>query len=217
MRGRLAAGNRLSAAPPAPWRPAVRDPKATAAPAWNRRTALQRADYVLRHRDAIDAALGLAMVVADGGGRIDAAPQRARAWLRTYFAEHGDTARLPDALCAWLRSARRDARAVLQRRRAGRMLSIRRFASDDGALLLLEERTCWDGAEHLRDTGLTPRELAVLREAEHGATNVEIAAALCISPRTVKKHLQHAFAKLQVRHRTAAVARLRWLAPGAAG
>lgn len=49
----------------------------------------------------------------------------------------------------------------------------------------------------------------MLLEAEKGKTNDEIAAALFISPRTVKKHFQHLFAKLGVTNRTAAVVRLR--------
>jgi ATP/maltotriose-dependent transcriptional regulator MalT len=72
-----------------------------------------------------------------------------------------------------------------------------------------EERTCWSGAAHLRDRGLTQRELEVLLQAEQGKTNEEIAAALFISAATVKKHLQNIFPKLRVSNRTAAVAALR--------
>lgn len=38
-------------------------------------------------------------------------------------------------------------------------------------------------------------------------TNAEVAEALWLSPATVRKHLENAFAKLGVRTRTAAVAR----------
>jgi DNA-binding CsgD family transcriptional regulator len=50
---------------------------------------------------------------------------------------------------------------------------------------------------------LTARELDVAAAAMRGATNREIAGELCISARTVQKHLEHVYAKLGVRNRTA--------------
>lgn len=56
---------------------------------------------------------------------------------------------------------------------------------------------------------LTPRERAVLALAARGLTNKEIAAALCISPRTVGAHLLSVYDKLGVHTRTAAAWTLR--------
>jgi DNA-binding NarL/FixJ family response regulator len=53
---------------------------------------------------------------------------------------------------------------------------------------------------------LTERELKVLTLVASGATNREAAKALFISEATVKTHLLHAYAKLGVRDRAAAVA-----------
>ena len=58
---------------------------------------------------------------------------------------------------------------------------------------------------------LSDREVEVLQLASHGLDNDGIAAALTLSPRTVERHLQNAYAKLGVSGRsarTAAVARL---------
>ncbi|MGH2531141.1 MAG: LuxR C-terminal-related transcriptional regulator [Thermomicrobiales bacterium] len=52
--------------------------------------------------------------------------------------------------------------------------------------------------------GLTPRELDVLRLIVEGHANKEIAAILGIMPRTVSKHVETIFAKLEVPSRTAA-------------
>jgi DNA-binding NarL/FixJ family response regulator len=52
---------------------------------------------------------------------------------------------------------------------------------------------------------LTPRELEVLALVADGKTNSEVGQALFIGEATVKTHLLHAFAKLEVDDRTAAV------------
>jgi len=54
---------------------------------------------------------------------------------------------------------------------------------------------------------LTDRELEVLDLAAAGRTNQAIARALDVSPRTVAKHLEHAYRKLGVTSRAAAAAR----------
>jgi DNA-binding CsgD family transcriptional regulator len=54
-------------------------------------------------------------------------------------------------------------------------------------------------------TDLTDREIRVLRLAALGRTNRAIARALDISPRTVAKHLEHIYRKLDVTSRTSAV------------
>jgi DNA-binding CsgD family transcriptional regulator len=52
---------------------------------------------------------------------------------------------------------------------------------------------------------LSKRERQVLRLAARGLTRQEIAAEMSISPRTVANHLSHAYAKLEVHNRSAAV------------
>jgi len=52
---------------------------------------------------------------------------------------------------------------------------------------------------------LAPREQDVLRIAAVGATNVEIAAQLGLSPQTVKAYMRAAMRKLGVHNRTAAL------------
>jgi DNA-binding CsgD family transcriptional regulator len=58
---------------------------------------------------------------------------------------------------------------------------------------------------------LTRREAEILTWLSQGKTNAEIGEALSISPRTVKKHLEHIYSKLQVHRRTAAVSRSYYL------
>ncbi|MDO5499617.1 MAG: response regulator transcription factor [Propionibacteriaceae bacterium] len=56
---------------------------------------------------------------------------------------------------------------------------------------------------------LSDREREVLRQVAEGRSNREIAKVLFVSEATVKTHLNHAFAKLAVTSRTAAVAAAR--------
>lgn len=60
--------------------------------------------------------------------------------------------------------------------------------------------------------GLTEREAEVLGWVGNGKSNAEIAAALQLSPHTVRKHLENIFGKLGVHTRTAAAAQ--WLSLG---
>ena len=67
----------------------------------------------------------------------------------------------------------------------------------DGALLLEEQH---------RMPRLTPREREILDLVAEGRTNMEIAERLCVSPGTVRRHLENVFRKLGVHTRTAAAA-----------
>jgi DNA-binding NarL/FixJ family response regulator len=54
--------------------------------------------------------------------------------------------------------------------------------------------------------GLTARELEVVQLAAQGKTNRQIAEALVLSDKTIKRHLDNVFGKLGVSSRAAAVA-----------
>jgi DNA-binding CsgD family transcriptional regulator len=58
---------------------------------------------------------------------------------------------------------------------------------------------------------LSPRELEVLTFIADGLTNREIADRLFVSVSTVKKHIQHIYAKLNTKNRTSAILRAREL------
>lgn len=73
-------------------------------------------------------------------------------------------------------------------------------------------RMVGDGQEVFRDTGsqtpaLTDRESEILTLIAGGATNREIAAALFLSPHTVKEHTSTLYRKLGARNRAEAVQR----------
>jgi NarL family two-component system response regulator LiaR len=66
------------------------------------------------------------------------------------------------------------------------------------------------------ETGLTPREMDVLRLLAQGLTNYQIARQLGLSVRTIEAHLTHIYAKLDVNSRTEAALlaqRKGWIPP----
>ena len=63
----------------------------------------------------------------------------------------------------------------------------------------------------LAELGISPRELAVLREIAAGHSNKQIAANLHVSPNTVKTHVARLFDKLGARRRTEALRKAREL------
>jgi DNA-binding CsgD family transcriptional regulator len=63
----------------------------------------------------------------------------------------------------------------------------------------------------LAELGISPRELAVLREIAAGHSNKQIAARLHVSPNTVKTHVARLFEKLGARRRTEALRKAREL------
>jgi DNA-binding CsgD family transcriptional regulator len=73
------------------------------------------------------------------------------------------------------------------------------------ALQRARQRQCAREATTGALADLTDREIRILRLAAHGHTNSAIAHALHISPRTVAKHLEHIYRKLDVNSRTSAV------------
>ena len=80
------------------------------------------------------------------------------------------------------------------------------FPDADGHLLVLRERLTRIAAGPLESLGLTRRQAEVLAWLVQGKANIDIAAILAISPRTVARHVEAIFERLGVRSRTAAAA-----------
>jgi DNA-binding CsgD family transcriptional regulator len=139
--------------------------------------------------------------------------------LYRYFGAPGARDPLPARLSSWLDAQRRrlatggaerppEILRPLTRERDGRQLVLRYLPAGPGAVeaLLINERSGRASPRELQDLGLTAREAEVLSVLGTGATNAEVARELHISPGTVKKHLDHVYAKLGARGRAQAVA-----------
>jgi DNA-binding NarL/FixJ family response regulator len=143
-------------------------------------------------------------------------------WMRGYLPPNGDPAdHLPTQLADWVRAARRrlngngdvpDPATPLVFQRGDDRLSISFLpgaASGEQDALLLEEHREGLPDDRMRALGLTERESAVMRCADRGLTTMQIALELGNSPRTVQKHMEQIYRKLDVPSRTAALAKIR--------
>lgn len=167
---------------------------------------------------ALDAA-DRAIVALDADGRPRFATERARDLLQAYFPRPTGGDALPDTLTDWLRQRMRYpgtrgdaplAPALLVVGGAGGRLVVRLVAATpmgEDHLLLLHEEGAAPSAALLAPLGLSPRESEVLRWVMRGKADKEIAVLLGCGTRTVRKHLEHIYAKLDVPSRTAAVSR----------
>ena len=184
--------------------------------------AYRNAEAVTRMREeeavtgrALDA-LPYGLIVLAPDGRVRLLNASAVRLLTAYYSGplgRGD--RLPDDLERWVRHKTAattetdgpgNPRAPLVIGRDGHDLVVRLAGAGNERRLLLEERMRAPAPHALLPLGLTRREADVMIWVMQGRTNAEIAATLGTSPYTVIKHLQHIFAKLGVRSRTAAAA-----------
>lgn len=156
--------------------------------------------------------MSVGLVRVTGKGEIKFISPRARHWLGRHFPQptHPDT--LPEALDQWLlgvheaAEARKASPAITPMRveSSDEVLEIRWKALGEDDLLLLEAHPRIISNEPLVSLGLTRREAEVLHWASEGKTNPEIAIILGMGSRTVQKHMERIFQKLNVQTRTAA-------------
>jgi DNA-binding CsgD family transcriptional regulator len=170
------------------------------------------------------------VIVLGRDSRIELATELAARWLTEQSGSAGRL-RLPEPLDAWSAAERRaahDGRAGgvrLELHLADGPLTAQFVPRGLGGLgglggldaIILRPRAPLR-ADVLHDRGLTDREIQVVILLAGGLSNAQMAGELGVSERTIAKHLEHVYNKLDVANRTAAVARARGIdAPSATG
>lgn len=162
----------------------------------------------LRRRLRIDALvldrLGKGIVELDSSSRptrVD--PVAAEAMARAFGASPGS---LPRDVACWLRSG--SAQKKLVRECSEERVALHDLGTmADSRVVLVEVSRKDEQPERLRCLGLTLREAQGLYWVSQGKSNAEVAIILGIRERTVAKHLEGVYAKLEVDSRTAATLR----------
>jgi DNA-binding CsgD family transcriptional regulator len=136
--------------------------------------------------------------------------------LGNYFAgEWSNCNCLPDAISIWVKQQLRGQQSEISppnspwyTSKNGRRLEIKLIcdlATEQNLLLLTEKIIDFSPEQQLRSIGLSKREAEILALVAAGKTNLQISQQLVISIKTVKKHLEHIFDKLNAQNRVDAV------------
>lgn len=161
-------------------------------------------------------ALDIGVIALDAAGRIRTMNSQAKSYLQTYFPGRTVTREVPHAIAEWLRLHNQGGAGrlpsppkPLQIRTAHGQLLITNVPRREGTVLIATQESRAPDTTALCALGLTSREAEIVIWVSQGKTNVEIASILGISWRTVQKHLEHVFRKLEVDSRTA-IATIAW-------
>ena len=172
------------------------------------RVHLGNARRTARAHSALDTS-GQHLFTIDGEGRITwSTPQTRKLMQRAQADEAWQLTQMAPQLVTWLAHTPKQGQA-LRLRGLDTPLEIRlQERSDNGAVLLrVIDSSAPSGAALLQSAlSLTERESEVLYWIGNGKTNREIGQILDNSPRTVNKHLEQVFRKLEVSNRTSAAA-----------
>jgi DNA-binding CsgD family transcriptional regulator len=136
--------------------------------------------------------------------------------LHDYFAgEWINCHHLPEAIDVWVQQQLREQRSEIlmpsqpwQTIKNGRRLEVKLlcdFAAEQHLLMMSEKLIDFSPEQQLQSIGLSKREAEVLALVAAGKTNLQISQQLVISVKTVKKHLEHIFSKLNAQNRVDAV------------
>jgi DNA-binding CsgD family transcriptional regulator len=176
-------------------------------------TALQNELHALR---GLTDDLSLGLLILDRRLGVQFATGRARRLLKKYFPAAASGRQLPTVVrswlqrsCNWLGQPLPNAAGELVVRGATGTLTLQRIQPDGAAvtMLRLKESGVPLSAKPLEALQLTPRQAEVLLWVAQGKSNPEIAIILGTARRTVQKHLEFIFARLEVESRTAAARR----------
>jgi DNA-binding NarL/FixJ family response regulator len=141
-----------------------------------------------------------AVALAEGNASVAIEPLR-RAWKVWQEVDAPYIAARIRVLVGQACGALGDEEGMLLELDAAREVFERLGAAADVARLAVRE-----GRTEARTHGLTPRELEVLRLVASGKTNKLIAKELCLSEKTVDRHVSNIFTKVNVASRAAATA-----------
>lgn len=165
------------------------------------RAHARNASYITNARDALDVARQYVFAVSAAGNTLWATPE-AENILNEVQGEDNELAQL---IGKWLENQPQEKDLNLFVNSDALAIRYFKHASDDEHLLRLVHHDVMFSATALEQMlPLTRREAEVLLWVAHGKSNKEIADILAMSPRTVNKHLEQIFPKIQADNRTAA-------------
>lgn len=174
------------------------------AQAYDRVAERERAGALLAALERGLAERGSAVILVERDGTLAHLTGAALAMLDSYFPERRG-AGLPETLTEWLSISAEQPLVVGSE--SGTLTVKAQPSANSTLLTLIDEPTITP--ERLAPLGLTQRQSEVLALLADGADVERIAADLYISVATVRKHLEHVYARLGVHSRAEAIERAR--------
>lgn len=161
----------------------------------------QHARYITNARDALDVARQYVFAVNSQGDILWATPE-ANNILNEVREVSGDFSRV---LSKWLQDSSTPSDLNLSVNTEAMAVRFFKQISDNEILLRLVQHDVMFNAQSLEGLlPITKREAEVLLWVAHGKSNKDIADILQMSPRTVNKHLEQIYPKIQADNRSAA-------------
>jgi DNA-binding CsgD family transcriptional regulator len=158
----------------------------------------------------------LKAIVLTVSGEVRLISAAAAKLLDRYFdGEWTNSNQLPDPLNSWVQQQLRIQKSEIfaatqpwQIEKHGGKLTIDLlcdFAAEQHLLICTEKSNDFSPVQRFQSIGLSKREAEVLALVAVGKTNLQIAQQLAIGIKTVKKHVEHIFGKLNAKSRNEAV------------
>lgn len=174
------------------------------------RVHLANSRLVMSAQSALDLA-GQNMFATNRKGDIIWSTPQVNQLLQQFFQTQDGISRIQKSLDSWLDKtpmAGTTLRLDVITDKGSLKVNLLGKVNDDEFLLRLSSENEVGGIDKLRDTfRLTQREAQVLFWIARGKTNREIGQIIETSPRTVNKHLEQVFKKVEVENRTLAAAK----------
>lgn len=166
---------------------------------------INNANMISNARMALDVAKQYVLAVNNIGEILWATPETRELLSENNINNEASIKRLNSALNSWLGGDNKKNDLIVQT--TGEPLTIRHFKSvhaDEHLLRIVRQNLLMDSSVLEKHLPVTKREAEVLMWVAHGKTNREIGEILSLSPRTVNKHLEQIYPKIQVDNRTSA-------------
>ncbi|MET0049631.1 MAG: DNA-binding response regulator [Candidatus Thiodiazotropha sp.] len=165
---------------------------------------LNNANLINNARIALDEARQYVMAVNPAGQLLWATPETQDLLKHQGIDPKSFDPALQSQIREWLEQRNGDERVIHTRQKPLTLSYFKQISQEEHLIRIVTQERLMDTEKLEAMLPITKREAEVLLWVAHGKTNKEIGEILSLSPRTVNKHLEQIYPKIQVDNRTAA-------------
>ncbi|MET0029045.1 MAG: DNA-binding response regulator [Candidatus Thiodiazotropha sp.] len=165
---------------------------------------LNNANLINNARIALDEARQYVMAVNPAGQLLWATPETQDLLKHQGIDPKSFDPALQSQIREWLEQRNGDERVIHTRQKPLTLSYFKQISQEEHLIRIVTQERLMDTEKLEAMLPITKREAEVLLWVAHGKTNKEIGEILSLSPRTVNKHLEQIYPKIQVDNRAAA-------------